>query len=73
MVGKEIATANYERDTLLKAGIKIEDSRETAGALNLPSDRSASTSAKQENGEKWFPKFPEEAIRKDDFKILWRR
>lgn len=77
VVGKEVATANYERDTFLKAGIKIEESRETAPALNLPPDRSASVdaaaAAKQENGENWFPKFPEGAIRKEDFKILWRR
>ena len=76
VVGKEVATANYERDTFLKAGIKIEESRETAPALNLPPDRSASVdtaAAKQENGEKWFPKLPEGAIRKEDFKILWRR
>lgn len=76
LVGKELATANYERDTFLKAGIKIEESRESAAAPNLPSDRPASVAAagaKQDNGVKWLPKFPEEAIRKEDFKILWRR
>lgn len=76
MVSKEVATANYERDTFLKLGIKIEESREKKRASGFSLDKTATVVAigvEQEEGEKSLPRIPEEVFRREDLKAPWRR
>lgn len=77
VVSKEVATAKYERDTFLNAGIKIEKSRGRGGAVSLPLEDNRGTVAavggEREKGEESLPRIPEEVFRKEDLKALWRR
>lgn len=77
VVGKEVATAKYERDTFLKAGIKIEESCGRGGAVSLRlEDKRAAVAAgggEREKGEGSLPRIPKEVFRKEDLKALWRR
>lgn len=75
-VSKEVATANYERDTFLKLGIKIEESREKKIASGFSLDKTATVVAagvEQEEGENSLPSIPEEVFRREDLKAPWRR
>lgn len=77
VVSKEVATANYERDTFLKAGIKVEEScgenKDASGFLLDETATAAGAGMEPEEREKMLPRIPEEVFRKEDLKALWRR
>ena len=76
VVSKEVATANYERDTFVKLGIKIEECREKKIASGFSLNKTAAVVAagvEQEEVEKSMPSIPEEVFRREDLKAPWRR
>lgn len=76
VVSKEISTAKYERDMLLKAGIQIDHSHEKGGASGVSRDKTATVAAARLEWEKWeksLPGIPDYVVTREDLMNLWRR